>query len=137
MPRTLCMHENNTRGDGFFSFFLLRAAHFSPQQLSTSKSQLADNCNDYSIGYVTPSNSGNTGYTAINTRQYCEGYCRYSPALRARGVSLHMNACGEKSMLMNRQVLWGWFLYQSLTRVTKSYLSALGTTQISSCITKH
>ena len=46
--------------------------------------RVGDNCYNNSIGYVTPSNSGFTGYTAISTRQYCEEYCRYSPVLRVR-----------------------------------------------------
>ena len=37
--------------------------------------------------------------------QYREEYCQYSPVLRAREVLLHMNACGEKSVIMNRQAL--------------------------------
>ena len=54
--------------------------------------------------------SGNTGYAAFNnTRQYRQEHGRYSPALRVRGVLLHVNVCGEKTIIMNRQVLCSWF----------------------------
>ena len=74
--------------------------------------QVGDNSYNNSIGYIALSNSGSTGYTAISTRQYCEEYCRYSPVLRVRKVLLHTNACREKPTIMNRQVLFSWFLYE-------------------------
>ena len=71
-----------------------------------------------SIGYIAPSNSGIAGYTAIregSTRQYCEEYGRYSPVLRVREALLHMNACREKPIMMNRQVLCSWSLSVMVT----------------------
>ena len=93
----------------FFSFFV---QHIILQNHQVQVPQAADNCNNNSVGYIAPSNSGSTGYTAISTRQYCEEYCRFSPVLRVREVLLHMNACGAESIIMNRQVLCSWFLYQ-------------------------
>ena len=116
MPRILCITYLGTyyAGRRTFFFFLASAAKFfSTKQLSTSTTG-SWHCNNDYTGYVAPSNSGNTGYTAMpsilvsiarntaGTRQHCE----YGEFL------LHMNACGEKSIMMNRQVLRSLFLYQ-------------------------
>ena len=95
------MHVHNTREDGFCSFFV---QHIIPQN-QVQVPQVADNFSINFIGYVAPSDSGDTAYTAISARQCFEEYCRYSPALRVREVLLRMNSCGNKSIIMNRQVL--------------------------------